>query len=205
MSKSRNVARSAIATATHDAIASQIEEAKATHALRIPEAVALDDAPSSVQAQIDVAVAKAIAELKVAPARKASGAEKGGDYSAYSAGAAALIRACGQRPQNDRARLTALVFDNKRISVESLCKNIGYVTDRHGNKTEQVFNRADAMRVLARVQADMLKSAQSFNLYIALRTIENVEYMQLFDRSSQFLIPKETVTENNATEKEGEA
>jgi hypothetical protein len=198
MSKGKQVSNNSKYAAQHDAIAAQIEEAKAA-----PEAIALADAAASskmLEQLVAEGVEKALAEKKAAR-KAASGAEKGGDYSMYSAGAAALIRACGQRPQNDRAKLTALVFDNKRISVESLCKNIGHVTDRHGNKTEQVFNRADAMRVLARVQADMLKSAQSYNLYIALRVIDDKEYLQLFDRSSQFLIPKENETptsESNA-------
>ena len=125
------------------------------------------------------------------------------DYTGFSKGASELIRACGQRARNDRARLTALVFDAKKIPVADLCKTIGFVSDRHGNRTNEVFNRSDAMRVLRRVQADLLQSAQMFNLYIDVVNGEDkVEYFQLFNRAKTAILP-EAPTASEESEKTG--
>ncbi len=149
---------------------------------------------ATIAKSIETAVAAAIAsKVKV----KSEAATQ--DYSGFSEGSAALIKACGQRTRNDRARLTALVYDAKRISIPDICAKIKFVSDRHGNLTDAVFNRADVMRVLRRVQADLLQSAQMYNLYIDTRVVDKVEYLQLFDRTMR---PVEDTTDAPVSEPE---
>ena len=185
----RNVANNSAERAKHEAIAEQIEAAKLA-----PEAIALAD-ETTLEAKIKAAVEAALASQKAT--RKATSAG-GADYSMYSEGAAALIRACGQRPQNDRARFTAFVYDRKRVTVKELCEHIGFVSDRHGNKTSQVFNRADCLRVLPRVNSDLFGNAGQYLLAIKLVVVDNVEYLQLFDRSEKAIEPVVTASADNA-------
>jgi len=158
------------------------------------------------QAETEAALAKANEAIAALSAKKETAKKaEAQDYTGFSKGAAALIKACGQRTRNDRARLTALVFDAKRISIPDICAKIKFVSDRHGNLTDQVFNRSDVMRVMRRVQADLLQSAQMYNLYIDAVVVDKVEHLQLFDRSMKAIEAPAEVSEPETPASEPES
>jgi hypothetical protein len=158
-------------------IAAQIAEITA------PDALPLAPVTDDVQARIDAAVAEALSKA-LAPVAKASKAKTvGRDMSAFSPFAATVLAFTDLRTvgENNRARLCALVADNKRISLVALSALLGNYVGKAGRV--EPYTPSLILEKLPRINSDFFARRAPF----AIRAEKDgdVAVLQLYARKEE--------------------